>query len=97
MIVVENIESIKNKIMPILKRHNVLKAAIFGSIVRGELNSNSDIDILVDIDNEKSLFDFIQLKLELEEKVNRRVDLVEYSTIYPKLKEKILKEQVPLL
>lgn len=49
------------------------------------------------MDNNKSLFDFIQLKLEIEEEVNRRVDLVEYSNIYPVLKERIMKEQVPLL
>ncbi len=93
----ESIESIRDKIIPILKRHNVSKAAIFGSIVRGELKNDSDIDILVEIDTNKTLFDFIQLKLELEEKVNRKVDLVEYSTIYPMLKESIFKEQVPIL
>lgn len=97
VIVMESIESIKDKIIPVLKRHNVLKAAIFGSIVRGELKANSDIDILVDMDNEKSLLDFIQLKLELEEKINRKVDLIEYFAIYPVLKEKIMKEQVPVL
>ena len=93
----ESIETIKEKIVPVLKKHNVLKAAIFGSIVRGELTVNSDIDILVDMDNSKSLFDFIQLKLELEEEINRRVDLVEYTNIYPMLRESIMKEQVPLL
>ena len=93
----ESIETIKEKIVPVLKKHNVLKAAIFGSIVRGELTVNSDIDILVDMDNSKSLFDFIQLKLELEEEINRRVDLVEYTNIYPMLRESIMKDQVPLL
>ena len=93
----ESIETIKEKIVPVLKKHNVLKAAIFGSFVRGELTVNSDIDILVDMDNSKSLFDFIQLKLELEEEINRRVDLVEYTNIYPMLRESIMREQVPLL
>ncbi len=93
----ESIETIKEKIVPVLKRHNVLKAAFFGSLVRGELKINSDVDILIDMDNNKSLFDFIQLKIELEEEINRRVDLVEYSNIYPMLRESIMKEQVPLL
>ncbi len=93
----ESIDSIKEKIIPVLKKHNVLRAYIFGSAVRGELKKNSDIDILVDIDNDKSLFDFIQLKLEIEEQVNRKVDLVEYSTVYPMIKERIIKEQVSLL
>ena len=48
-------------------------------------------------DFRKSLFDFIQLKLELEEEINRRVDLVEYTNIFPMLRESIMKEQVPLL
>lgn len=91
------IRNIKRKILPILKHYGVKRAGIFGSFVRGEARKNSDIDILVEIKKDISLLDFIGLKLEIEEALNRKVDLVEYSTIKPLIKERILKEQLAIL
>ncbi|OPY29217.1 MAG: hypothetical protein A4E27_00198 [Methanobacterium sp. PtaU1.Bin242] len=48
----------------------------------------------MEIDKDISLLDFVGIKLEIEEKLGRKVDLVEYSTIKPLLKENILKEEV---
>jgi hypothetical protein len=91
------INEIRSEIVPILRYHDVVRAAVFGSFARGEMKENSDIDILVELVGEKSLLDFVALKLELEETLGRKVDLVEYSTIHPLLKERILNEQVPVL
>lgn len=91
------IEDVKRKILPILEQYEVKKAGLFGSVVRGELREDSDIDILVEIEKDISLLDFVDLKLEIEEKLGRKVDLVEYSTIKPLLKDVILKEQVAIL
>jgi len=91
------IEKLKSKVIPILKKHGVKKAALFGSLVRGEMGEDSDIDILVKIDKDISLLDFVGIKLELEEVLGRKVDLVEYDTIKPRLKDRILKEQVVIL
>ena len=93
----EKIEEIKGKILSILKRYNVKRAGIFGSVVRGEENKESDIDILVEIVGRMSLLDFAGLKLELEEALGQRVDLGEYSTIKPMIKEQILSEEVSIL
>ena len=91
-------EDIKTKITPILKKHGVTKAAFFGSMARGEASENSDVDILVEIkDEDMSLLDFIRLKMEIEEALGKKVDLVEYSTLKPLIREKILKEQVGIL
>ncbi len=70
---------------------------LFGSVLRREARENSDIDILVEIEDDISLLDFVGLKLEIEEALGRKVDLVEYSTIKPLLRERILKEQVEIL
>ena len=86
-------QSIKNKIIPVLKKQNVIRAAIFGSTVRGENTRNSDLDILVELKKEDTLLDFVGLKLELEEKLNKKVDLLSYNGINPLLKDNILKEQ----
>jgi predicted nucleotidyltransferase len=93
------IEKIKKKINPILKKHDVGRAAIFGSYARGEQKKKSDIDILIEFNNDasKSLFDLVGLHIDLEEKLKKKVDLVEYCMIFPRLKEKILSEQLIIL
>ena len=91
------IARIKRKIMPILKRYGVIKAALFGSVVRGDERKDSDIDILVDIEKDIGLLEFIGLKQDLEDALGHPVDLVEYGTIKPLLKDRILSEQVVLL
>jgi predicted nucleotidyltransferase len=92
-----SVEEIKNKIRPTLKKYKVKKAGIFGSVVRGEAKPDSDIDILVEIEDRISLLDFVGLKLELEEVLGRKVDLGEFSTIKPIIKEQVLKETVSIL
>ncbi len=92
-----HIEKIKQKILPILQRYGVKRAGLFGSFVRRETREGSDVDILVEIDKDISLLDFVGLKLEIEEALGEKVDLVEYRTIKPLLKERILNEQVEIL
>jgi hypothetical protein len=93
----DKITDIKRKIMPILQKYGVIKAALFGSVVREEEGDDSDIDILVDIEKNVSLLEFIGLKQDLEDALGHPVDLVEYGTIKPILKDRILSEQVVLL
>ncbi len=93
----KRLEKIKTKILPILKQAGVKRSSLFGSYVRGEETKDSDIDILVELPKGKSLFDFVDLQLKLEEMLNRKVDLVEYSTIKPRLKPYILDNQLQIL
>ncbi|MEM3381890.1 MAG: nucleotidyltransferase family protein [Candidatus Bathyarchaeia archaeon] len=83
--------------MPILKSYDVKRAAFFGSIVKGELEEKSDIDILVEFEGEKSLFDLVGLKIELEELLGRKVDVLTYNSLHPLLKDKILMGQEVIL
>ena len=93
-----SVAEIKKKIKPILKRHDVKKAAIFGSHARGEENKKSDIDILIEYKkDDKSLLDLSGLKIELEEKLDKKVDVLTYDSIHPFLKDIILGEQRPIL
>ncbi|PIS28440.1 hypothetical protein COT42_08105 [Candidatus Saganbacteria bacterium CG08_land_8_20_14_0_20_45_16] len=92
------IEELKKKIKPILIQYDVKKAGLFGSVARGEQTPNSDIDILVEIGKKSlSVLDFVGIKLELEDALDLRVDLVEYSTIKPLLRKQILSEEVSIL
>ena len=81
-----------NIIINTLKPFNPKKIGIFGSYSRGENTNDSDIDILYLFDSKYSLFDLAGLQIELEEKLKKDVDLVEYTAIHPLLKEKILKD-----
>lgn len=92
-----DINQIREKILPILKEEGVLKAALFGSVVRGGATSKSDIDILVDLPRGKSLFDLAGLQLKLEEVLEREVDVITYNSIHPSLKDSILKNQLQIL
>jgi predicted nucleotidyltransferase len=95
---VTNVSSIKRKALPILKRHDVKRAAIFGSFARGEAKAKSDVDLLIEYKGRnKSLFDLVDLKSELEEIFGRKVDIVTYSSIYWRVRDQILAEQVVIL
>jgi hypothetical protein len=94
----KEIEKIKSKITPILKKNKVTKAGVFGSYARGEQRKDSDIDIVVEInDKNMSLIGFIRLNLALEKILGKKVDLVEYGAIKPHIKEGILGEQIRII
>jgi predicted nucleotidyltransferase len=93
----KELQEIKLKSIPILKKNGVTKAGIFGSFARGEQKKKSDIDFLVKVRDEASLTDLIGLKLELQKALNKKIDLVEYEVIRPELKEKILNDEIIIL
>ncbi len=81
-----------NIIINTLKPYNPTKIGIFGSYSRGENTPESDIDILYSFNSRYSLFDLVGLQNELESVLKQEVDLVEYNSIHPFLKERILNE-----
>ncbi len=91
------IDKIIDSIVPILERNHAHRAALFGSVVSGDFNDRSDIDILVELDDSISLLDYIGIIIELEDKLGRKVDLVEYDAIKPALKEKIEHNSIRIL
>ena len=93
-----SLASIKAEALPVLKRNNVARAAIFGSVARGEAKANSDVDFLVEFKKRRpTLLDIGGLKNDLEEKLNRSIDLILFGSIDPRLKERILREKVDIL
>ena len=92
-----NIDQIKERVLPILKEVGVTRSSIFGSYAAGENVKDSDIDILIEPPESMTLFSFAGLKLELEEALGRKVDLVEYSAIKPRIKKQLLSNQIPIL
>lgn len=91
------IPEIKNKILPALKKYGIKKASLFGSIVRDEQTEQSDIDLLVELPETASLLELASLKLDLEEILQRKVDVLTFDSLHPLLKDKILHEQEAVL
>lgn len=93
----DSIETIKSRVEPILRAAGVTRSSLFGSAARSEATQESDIDILVDLPRGKTLLDIADLKLKLEDALRKSVDVVEYGALKPQLRERVLKEQVPIL
>lgn len=94
---IPSIEEIREKTVPILKRYGATRAGVFGSVVQGKARQCSDIDILIEVGDDLSLLDIVRISRELEEALGRKVDLVEYETIKPRIKQRILAEEVRIL
>ena len=69
---------------------------IFGSAARGEDRPGSDIDLLVDIEQCRSLLDLIAAKQDLEDILGRTVDLVTERSLNPYIRESVIEEVLPL-
>lgn len=78
----------------ILLKYRANVKGIFGSYVRTEENKESDIDVLVEFEDNANLIDFVGLSLYLEEKLKCRVDVVPEDAIRKELKPSILREAV---
>jgi len=70
------VEEVKQKAGPILERHGVTYAAVFGSLARGENRPQSDVDILVRLGRPTGMIGYMQLVQSLESALQMRVDMV---------------------
>lgn len=86
----------RDEIRRIAERHGATNLRLFGSIVRGEATSESDVDLLVDVTSRTSSWFPIGLILDLEELLGRRVEVVTERALNKDLRESILREAVPL-
>lgn len=92
-----NIDTIVSTAKPILTKYQIRKAALFGSVARGRATPTSDIDILVDPPEHFGLFDLAGLTVDLEEALDRKVDIIAYKAIRPAFRNSILKYEHPFL
>jgi len=76
--------------------YKVKEIGLFGSFVREEQGEASDIDVLVDFQEDASFFDLVRLGLFLEEKFNRKVDIIPKESLRAEIRESILQEMVIL-
>ena len=77
-------------------RHGVRNVRVFGSVAHGTATDRSDLDLLVDMEPGRALFDLVALKQEIEEALGRQVDVLTENSLSPYLREKVLREAIPL-
>lgn len=77
-----------------LRNYGVRSISVFGSVARGEAAPESDVDLLVDVDEEVSLLGLARLKLHLQDLLGMRVDLVTPDALRPNMRDAILAEAI---
>ena len=85
---------IKNELEYLREEYKVKEIGIFGSYVRGDVEKDSDLDILVTVDLSIDLLAFIELEHYLSEKLGIKVDLVMKDALKPYIGKQILKEVI---
>ena len=90
------IDDISKAIIPVFKKYGINSASIVGSFAKKDYIKESDIDIVVEITYPISLLTFARIKNELENILNRRVDLIERSAIKSRLKKSLLRDKITL-
>ena len=92
-----DINRIKAHISPVLKKYGVIRASLFGSALHKPLSEAHDVDLLVELPKDRTGLDFVgyymDLKDALEDKIQKKVDLVQYHLIKKNLKPYIEKDQ----
>jgi predicted nucleotidyltransferase len=86
----------REEISRIADAHGASNVRVFGSVRRGEADSSSDLDLLVDMSEGRSLLDLVALGDELEEALGVEVDVVTEGSLSPYLRDRILAEAVAL-
>ncbi len=87
-----NIEDLEQQVVMLLKKYNPSKISIFGSYLRGEEKPGSDLDVLVDFKERKSLLTLVRIERELSEALGIKVDLLTEGSISPYLIDSIKAE-----
>jgi uncharacterized protein len=79
----------REEILRIAARHGARNVRVFGSIARGEDRADSDVDLLVEMEDERSLLDLVGLEQDLEELLQRKVDVLTDESIHPAIRARI--------
>jgi predicted nucleotidyltransferase len=96
MTVRELLETKREEILRIAEKHGARNVRVFGSVARGESDEASDIDFLVEFGPQVSLLDHAALIRELEEALNRKVDVVSERGLRDRVRDRVMREVVPL-
>ena len=89
------LRSRRDAILEIARRHGVLDIRVFGSVARGDADSDSDVDLLVELESGRSLFDLGGL-MDLRDFFGGPVDVVTPAALQDRVRTRVMREAVPL-
>ena len=93
---IEKLEEKRGQILSTARRHGAKKIQIFGSQARGESGRDSDVDFLIKLEPGRSLLDIIAMKQDLEDLLQRKVDVVTERAVSPYIRDEILSQAISL-
>jgi hypothetical protein len=93
---IEELKEKREEILAVASRHGARKVRVFGSLARGESGRDSDVDFLVELEPGGSLLDVIAIKQDLEELLQRKVDVVTEGAVSPYIRSDILSQAISL-
>jgi hypothetical protein len=96
MTVTDLLQQHRAEVLRLAAKHGATDVRVFGSVARGEADEESDIDILVRLAPGRSLFDLGGLIVDLEDLFGRRVDVVTERGLRPRVRDRVLREAVPV-
>ena len=94
--VLDEIIGKREELLAMMRRHGASNPRIFGSVARREDGPDSDLDLLVEMESNRSLLDLISLQQEIEVSLGRRVDVLTPRSLNRHIRDQILAEARPL-
>jgi uncharacterized protein len=94
--IAEVIDKQRDQILALAAKRGAFNIRVFGSVARGEADSKSDVDFLVDLEDGRSLFDLGGLLMDLQKLLGRNVDVVTEAGLHWYIKDRVLKEAKPV-
>jgi uncharacterized protein len=88
----EELRARRDEIEAIARRHGAHDVRVFGSVVRGQADAQSNIDLLVDLEPGRSVMDLGGLLMDLREHLNCKVDVMTEAMLKPRIRERALRE-----
>ena len=89
---IKNTQTIMKKIISILKKNNASMIKVFGSFARGDFDNTSDIDLIVDFSDRKSLIDLARIEDELKTETGFNIDLLTKNSLSPYIIDRVNSE-----
>lgn len=86
----------RQQILRLASQHGISNVRVFGSTVRGDEIKDSDIDLLVNVENGRDLFDVGAFSMDVEKLLHRRIDVVTENALHHIIRKTVLEEAVPL-